>query len=212
MRMDRFYEVAGKYSRNCERQNVTEYQSKHVKNYKGSGYSGLNSYLRSGKTGGQYKEFIDALDTAIYSNECAVEAQIFRGIRWNGSYKVGDIIHFSAYSSWSYNEDVSKGFSGGSVMFETVLLKGHPALHLETAQITGRDLLSSEYEVLLPRNITLTVNDVKQKKGCKWYTCDLNFEEKEKFKRSQVTVSSPAERNKGLFDIIQQINSEKSNV
>ena len=126
---------------------LTGNEKKSVELYTGSGYSNINSQLRSGNTYGAVAEkHVPRMDSAIAKNSLTEDTVLYRGMGGSEHYKdldVGDTFEDKGYVSTS----AIKGSQfGGAVNLEIHASAGHPALAVRAISEHP-----SENEVILPR-------------------------------------------------------------
>lgn len=149
---------------------LSEPSWKAMENYKGSGYSSINDYLRNpASVVGRYprdyrvegikrlKSSITHLDTAFLSLEN--ELTVYRG-GWRGQVKVGDVFADKAFVSTSLSRNTAEGFTTVHSGVKTIWKIRVPSGAQVSLPCCGN---MQELEVLLARGSKLRVTEVIDK-------------------------------------------------
>lgn len=167
-----------------------------AKRYSESGYdysyAYLNRYAREGKVSGQMtedgmKEAAKHLDSAISKSSLAKDTEVYRGTGLTeygltkADLKVGSVLTDKAYTSTSTDLSVVEGgySSKDGVILRTTLAKGSSALDMNAGTEFGKIAeISSEQEVLLPRNTSFKVTAIVEQGGKTYVDVEVLFKAK----------------------------------
>ena len=114
------------------------------------------------------------LDDAIDKSRLSDNARLYRGFSMDRAdvenIQPGDKVTLSpGYVSTSTSKDIARRFAdddlGGdtSVLAELRVPRGHPALHIPTAEVPAAELGGGQNEILLPRNTQFHVHAMTEK-------------------------------------------------
>ena len=154
-------------------QGLSESRFEAIKDYTSEGHMDINKALRgapppplTGDALAKNLELGNTINDVILSSPAIEEpVTVFRGVNAKSSefydLAVGDVYEDSGVVSTSLSKSMAKGFGGGFVGDEKVLLqidvkKGSQALSASNFST------HNEYELMLPRNTQFTVTDVRQ--------------------------------------------------
>lgn len=121
---------------------------KAIAHYADSGYKPINRSLIKGE--GIKQEYIDAIDSTIAKAEL-VDKTIYRGIKKDFPYKVGDKVKFPMYLSTSFNPQKAIEFTEKEK--PTILL-------FQTKHGAPISLVHKEMEIVLPRDSEFTLSEI----------------------------------------------------
>jgi hypothetical protein len=119
-----------------------------IAHYADSGYKPINLSLIKGED--IKPEYINAIDSTI-AKALPVDKTVYRGIKNNFPYKVGDTVKFPMYLSTSFNPHKAVEFTE----------KENPTILLfQTKQGAPISLVHKEMEIVLPRDSEFTLTEV----------------------------------------------------